>query len=94
MKFLKIFIHPPHRCTWAVTGSTYTAPSEMTVGKAQGANAVALLHEHADKCRRGETHIYLRCQECGDIKSKTVPGKWEKPDVFMEAVQGALHGRH
>lgn len=83
----------PHNCRWGVTGSTYTPPTSCTKQEAKGLEALKLMHENMDKCRRGETHIYMRCSECGDIKSKTVPGKWEKPDVFMEAVQGAINGR-
>ena len=84
---------PSHTCTWAVTGTDYTAPKPHSAMEAKGAESLRMMYENMDKCRRGETHIYMRCSVCGDIKSKTVPGKWEKPDVFMEACQNAINGR-
>lgn len=86
-----LWFKPVHQCKWAVTGTTYTPPQHSMIESVKGAQPEFWEHEAA--CRRGEPHIYMRCSECGDIKSKTVPGKWERPDVFMEAVQGAINGR-
>lgn len=66
-----------HTHTWEVTGSSYTPPSEsLKVDHVEGHEAVSEVLRQMDVARTGETHIYLKCVTCGDIDSRTVPGKW------------------
>lgn len=66
-----------HAHAWEVTGSDYMKPAEsFSKISLEGSGTALPLLDYANACRRGETHIYLKCATCGDIDSRTVPGKW------------------
>lgn len=66
-----------HSHTWEVTGSSFTAPSDsLKIDRIEGNGAVSEALRQMNAERTGETHIYLKCATCGDIDSRTVPGKW------------------
>lgn len=65
-----------HRHKWTITGSSYTAPIDsFKIGSVEGRDAVNEMQRQMNVARTGETHIYLRCSECGDVTSRSVPGR-------------------
>ena len=39
-----------------------------------------------DHLPEGRTHVYLRCIDCKDLKSKTVYGKYQNRDKVLAAI--------
>lgn len=54
----------------------YTQPSEYPFGSVEGTGGTLdkMLAE-IRRARTGETHIYLRCSECGDVASRSMLGR-------------------
>lgn len=68
-----------HSHDWRITGQSFTPPHDtvtLTGVHIEGPGAGRRFQEMLDAARTGQTHIYLRCSKCGDVASRTVPGKF------------------
>jgi hypothetical protein len=55
-----------------VESTSYTPPAEgFSIERA----SLDLMHDILE----GVTHIYLRCEKCGNVKEKRVRGKYKHP---------------
>jgi len=56
-----------HKHSWKIVSTYYTPP-------ALNFEAKGVSQELAEQVLNGTTHIYQRCEECGDIKQKDFTG--------------------
>lgn len=68
-----------HRHKWLIVGSNYTAPQtrSMTLKGDEMPAIFQLLVQ-------GATHVYLRCDGCGDFAYRSMPGNMPVPAVMPE----------